>query len=69
MKPELFAANLKAARIRRGHSQSSFSIASRFPQSHISDFETGRRTPTLKNLFRLRAALGAPWEELLGKPK
>lgn len=64
-----FAENLKAARVRRRHLQSSFAIASRFPQSHISDFETGRRTPTLKNLFRLQAALGCPWEELLGKPK
>jgi transcriptional regulator with XRE-family HTH domain len=65
----IFAANLKAARTRRGHSQSSFALASKFPQSHISDFETGRRTPTLKNLYRLRDALGAVWEELLGKTK
>jgi transcriptional regulator with XRE-family HTH domain len=64
-----FAQNFKDARVKRDHSQAAFAIRSKFPQSHISDFETGRRTPTLKNLHRLRAALGCAWEELLGKPK
>lgn len=69
MKPENFGNNLKRLRLSKDWSQSCFSIASRFSQSQISDFETGRRTPTLKNLFRLRAALGCSWEDLLGKPK
>jgi transcriptional regulator with XRE-family HTH domain len=64
-----FADNLRKARIRQGHTQSSFAILTGFPQSHISDFERGRRTPTLRNLNRLQAALFCTWDTLLGKPK
>lgn len=64
-----FSNNLRKARLDIGWSQTDLSEASGFTQSQVSDFETGRRTPCLENLYRLREALGSTWDALLGKPK
>ena len=63
-----FASNLKRIRMSREMSQTCLFIASGFTQSQISDFERGRRTPSLNNLYRLQAALGCSWDDLLNKP-
>lgn len=65
MKTEQFGANLRLIRLKKGFSQSTFAATSGFTQSQVSDFETGRRTPSLANLFRLRSALDCSWNELL----
>jgi transcriptional regulator with XRE-family HTH domain len=63
------ATNIRRLRLDKGMSQSCFSIASGFSQSQISDFERGRRLPSLPNLYRLHAVLGCSWDDLLNNPK
>jgi transcriptional regulator with XRE-family HTH domain len=62
------ATNMRRIRLAKGISQSNMTISSGFTQSQISDFERGKRTPSLQNLYRIRRALDCPWNELLDKP-
>ena len=64
-----FANNLRRIRKDRHMPQSVMSISSGFTQSQISDFERGRRLPSLPNLYRLHAVLGCSWDDLLNNPK
>jgi transcriptional regulator with XRE-family HTH domain len=49
---------LTILRVVRGWTQNDLSKASQVPNSSISDYERGKKVPTLKTLDRLTAAMG-----------
>lgn len=56
--PESFPSLLREERQIRNLSQGALAERAGLKQAHISHFETGRRTPCLRNLCRLADALG-----------
>ena len=57
--------NLKAARVRRGLTQSELADASAVHASEVSRFETGQARPYPSQAARLGAVLGIPPDQLL----
>ena len=60
-----FADNLKKQRGSRGFTQAELAIACDRPFCWISNYETGRRGPSLKNIRLLRDVLECSYEDLL----
>ncbi|MDF1656176.1 MAG: helix-turn-helix transcriptional regulator [Verrucomicrobiales bacterium] len=62
---------LKQARSESGLSQVSLAEASGVPQPNISDYESGRRSPTVRTMMAIIDACGMRLrlEPLEGKPK
>ncbi len=63
----VFSERLKAARERRGLSQSELASRSGLQPSAISHFETGNRSPSFENLKKLSDALNVTTDYLLGR--
>lgn len=51
--PDRVAALLKQARTSAGLSQSALAAATTVPQPNISDYEAGKRSPTVRTLLAL----------------
>ena len=66
---ENFTDRLKAARERRGLSQTDLAKLTGLQPSAVSHFETGNRAPSFDNLKRLADALGVSIDYLLGRDK
>lgn len=64
---EKFTDRLKAARERRGLSQTDLAKLTGLQPSAVSHFETGNRAPSFDNLKRLADALGVSIDYLLGR--
>lgn len=62
---ELFARNLRAARVAAGLSQERLSARARLHRTEISLLERGERDPKLSTVFRLAEALGVTAAALL----
>ena len=63
----VFAKNLRNARELRGYTQAELSRKTGLrPACAISNFETGRRLPSLSNLVLLASTLGVTTDYLLG---
>ena len=65
--PTPFHRRLADARHNADLTQRDVSIRSGIPPTQISNFENNLRAPNLKNLIRLRNAIGCTWEALLGE--
>lgn len=65
--PEDFGGRLRAARERKGLSQSDLASRSGLQPSAVSHFETGRRSPSFENLRALADALGVSADYLVGR--
>lgn len=63
----IFAENLKRIRKERNISQSDLAIISGC--ANIAHFETGKRIPSLKNLFNISKALHVTLDELVGEQR
>ena len=61
----IFAKNLRTVRKERGMTQEYLSARCGKPKCWVSNYETGRRGPTVVNLELLREALDCSWEDLL----
>lgn len=64
---DVFPERLRAAREKRGLSQSDLAERARLQASAISHFETGSRKPSFDNLRRLADALDVTTDYLLGR--
>ena len=62
---KLVGDNVRRLRQRRGLTQEQFAEKSGYSQQYISDFERGRRNPTVITLFELATALEVGHVELL----
>jgi transcriptional regulator with XRE-family HTH domain len=64
---KIFSERLSAARKFRQLSQGELALKTRLKQSAISQFETGRRSPSFHNLRRIADALEVSGDFLLGR--
>jgi transcriptional regulator with XRE-family HTH domain len=69
LKPEQKVTKELAARIRKlrhdaGLSQEALAEAAQIHRTYLGGIETGRRNPSLKNLWRIAHALGVPLSKL-----
>jgi len=64
---KIFSERLSAARRFRQLSQGELARKTRLKQSAISQFETGRRSPSFHNLRRIADALEVSGDYLLGR--
>jgi transcriptional regulator with XRE-family HTH domain len=64
---KIFSERLTAARRIRQLSQGELARKTRLKQSAISQFETGRRSPSFHNLLRIANALEVSGDYLLGR--
>lgn len=67
MKHELFAENLKRLMKERGFSQNKMYLATGINGRQSWMWRSGNNLPSLKNLAKMRMALGCTWDELLGE--
>lgn len=67
MKHEQFARNLKRVMAERGISQVKLSYATSINGRQIWVWCSGQNLPSLRNLAKMRMALGCTWDELLGE--
>lgn len=65
--PEVFARNLRSARIRQGMSQRALATAIGASANSVVLWETGKSSPTLTSIVKLSQALSIPPEALLSE--
>ena len=59
-----FGAKLRQVRAAKGLSQESLAVLAGFSRSYYTEIETGKRNPSLVNIFRLAACLDVSPKEL-----
>ena len=62
-----FASRLRAARARKLYTQATLEAYAGLSASLVSQFESGRRMPNMKNLIALADALGCSTDYLCGR--
>ena len=62
-----FASRLRAARARKLYTQAALEAHAGLSVSLVSQFESGRRVPNMKNLVALADALGCSTDYLCGR--
>lgn len=62
---DVFAANLRRARVDAGLTQQQVAEALGMHRPYVSDLESGKRTPLLKNLARIATIVHSTPSELL----
>lgn len=63
------AANLRDARLKTGKSQAEIAEAAGMERSHVSHFESGRRSPDVYSLVAIASALRTSIKNLLPNAK
>ena len=68
MRRKLLAVRLREVREKRGYKQVDLARRTGIPPSAVSQFETGRREPSLRTVSKLADALGVTVDFLCGRP-
>lgn len=61
----VFSSNLKRLILRNQWTTFELAIRSKVPQTSINAYISGKSSPNLRNLRKIRAAFGCSWDELL----